>query len=244
MKAIQVNKYLMPILVVVALLGSVWIAKAAGVWQTSGRGQILLDEGGQPDPLGIKGWMTLSDVSETYGVPLDAVYVMIGAASDIPPDTALKDLERLVPDMEVSAVRAGVAAYLAGVWKPADGRFGGAAVDPVLEASPTPGPQPTPEPEASPEAAPDHVPQGGGEGSGDGFVLPEDGSRLPGSEIRGRMTLQEVVDHCQVPLDYLVIELGLPEDVDTGLWMRDLANQLGIEVATVREVVERYQAEQ
>ena len=57
------------------------------------------------------------------------------------------------------------------------------------------------------------------------------------------MTLQEVMDYCQVPLEYLVAELGLPDDVDTRLWMRDLANQYGIEVSTVREVVERYQAE-
>ena len=56
------------------------------------------------------------------------------------------------------------------------------------------------------------------------------------------MTLQEVVDYCQVPLDYLATELGLPEDVDTSLRMRDLASQMGIEVVTVREVVDGYQA--
>jgi hypothetical protein len=57
------------------------------------------------------------------------------------------------------------------------------------------------------------------------------------------MTLQEVVDYCQVPMDYLIAELGLPEDVDAQLWMRDLASQLGIEVMAVREVVGRYQAQ-
>jgi len=124
MKAIPVNRYLMPVVVVVALLGSVWVAKAAGVWQTSGRGQVLMDEGGQPDPAGIKGWMTLEYISETYGVPLEALYVMIGAGDDVPAGTALKDLETLVPDMEVWSVREGVAAYLDGSWTPADGRYG------------------------------------------------------------------------------------------------------------------------
>jgi hypothetical protein len=57
------------------------------------------------------------------------------------------------------------------------------------------------------------------------------------------MTVQEVMDDCQVPLEYLVAELGLPDDVDTRLWMRDLASQHGIEVSAVREAVERYQAE-
>ena len=232
MKAIRVNKYLIPVLAVITLLGSVWVAKAAGVWQTSGRGQVLLDESGQADPMGIKGWMTLNQVSETYGVPLDELYNMIGASTEVPPDTALKDLEKLVPGTEVWALREAVAAYQ-------DGHYEEDVVKDGQQPTPTPTPQPTPETE--------HVPQGAGEGRGEGygegFSLPQDGSRLPGSEIKGRMTLQEVVDHCQAPLEYLIVELGLPDDVDTRLWMRDLANQYGIEVSTVREAVERYQAE-
>ena len=235
MKAIRVNKYWVPVIAVLALLGSVWVAKAAGAWQTSGRGVIMVDENGQADPEGIKGWMTLYDVSSVYGVPLQALYTMIGAGPEVPPETALKDLEKLVEGMEVWAVRAGVAAYQEGSWTPADGQYTGEAV----EEPPQPTPTPTPE----------HVPQGDGEGrgegygEGEGFALPQDGSRLPGSEVRGRMTVQEVVDYCQVPLETLIAELGLPNDVDSGLWMRDLANQYGIEVTTIREVVEQYQAE-
>jgi hypothetical protein len=231
MKAIRVNKYFVPILAVVALLGSVWIAKAAGTWQTSGRGQILLDESGQADPLGIKGWMTLHEVSEIYGVPLDDLYDMIGAGAEVPPDTALKDLEKLVTGMEVSAVRAGVAAYQSGIWTPEDGRNG-------AESSEEP-----PKPTATPEHVPLGAGEGQGEGAGAGFSLPQDGSRLAGAEIRGRMTVQEVVDYCQVPLEFLVAELGLPEDLEPTLGMRDLPSLYGIEVSTVREVVERYQAE-
>jgi hypothetical protein len=229
-----VNRYLVPVLAVLALLGSVWVAKAAGVWQTSGRGQILLDESGQPDPWGIKGWMTLDDISVTYGIPLPDLYILIGATDDVPPETALKDLEKVVPGMEVSAVRAGVAAYLLGFWEPTGARYG----DDEVPQEPPPPPTATPTPQAT---AVDHVPQGQGAGSGQGFALPADGSRLPGSEIKGRMTLQEVVDYCQVPLDHLIAELGLPADVDPSLRMSDLASQMGIEVLTVREVVEGYQ---
>ena len=240
MKAIRVNKYLVPVLAVVTLLGSVWVAKAAGVWQTSGRDQVLLDESGQADPQGIRGWMTLNDVSETYGVALEALYCMIGASPDIAPDTALKDLEKLVPGMEVWAVRAGVAAYQDGSWTPEAGH----CEDEAIEEPPQPAVAPMPWP-ALPGA--EHAPQGAGEsrgeGFGEGFSLPQDGSRLAGAEIKGRMTMQEVLDRCQVPLETLVAELGLPDDVDTRVWMRDLANQYGIELGTVREVVERYQAE-
>lgn len=244
----KVNRYLIPVLAVLTLLGSVWVAKAAGVWQTSGRGDILLDGAGQPDPAGIKGWMTLADISETYGVPLDALYTIIGAGSDVPPETALKDLEKLVPGLEVSAVRAAVAAYVQGTWRPQS-----EAPSPV---EPEAYPEPAPTAEATATAAADHLPagQGAGAGAGDGsgpgagtgqeLVLPADGSALPGSEIRGRMTIQEVVDLCQVPLDHLIAALGLPPDVDPTLRMRDLANQMGIEVVTVREVVDGYQAGQ
>jgi hypothetical protein len=140
----------------------------------------------------------------------------------------------------VSTVRAGVAAYLDGSWSPADGPYG---VEPVEGEAPTPVPTATPAPVVTP--APLHTPQGSGpgtgEGSGEGFALPSDGSRLPAAEIRGRMTLEEVVEYGQVPLDYLVAELGLPSGVDSGLLLRDLAATYGIEVTAVRDAVERYQ---
>jgi hypothetical protein len=129
MKAVRVNKYLMPVLVLAALLGSVWIAKAAGAWKTSGRGVVMVDEGGRADPAGIKGWMTLEGVSETYGIPLDALYTMIGAGPGIPADTELKSLEGLLPGTGVSTLRAGVAAYLDGSWTPPDGPYTGAGPD-------------------------------------------------------------------------------------------------------------------
>jgi hypothetical protein len=236
MKAIRINQYVVPVLAVLALLGSVWIAQAADLWQTSGRGKVILDESGQPDPEGIKGWMTLAGVSESYGVPLDTLYTMIGAGPDLPADTELKELEGLLPSADVTTVRAGVAAYLDGSWSPADGPYGG---EESTQPEPTPAPTATPPPTAT------HTPmdsgQGSGDGTGEGVVLPTDGSRLPASEIKGRMTLQQVVDACQVSLEYVVAELGLPADVDTGLLLRDLAGSYGIEVTAVRDVVQRYQ---
>jgi hypothetical protein len=55
------------------------------------------------------------------------------------------------------------------------------------------------------------------------------------------MTLLEVVDYCQVLVDYLLAELGLAQDVDLHLSMRDLASQIGVEIQAVRDVVTRYQ---
>jgi hypothetical protein len=237
MKAIHVNKFALPVVTVVALLGSILIAQAAGAWQTSGRDEVLLDPSGQPDPAGIKGWMTLADLSETYGVPNDTLYVMLGAGPDVPADTALKDLEALLSDFEVSAARDGVAAYLDGSWTPDKGPYGEEdIVSPPAEETPPP------EPSSVADTTKEYVAPGTGDGSGPEIVLPEDGSPLPSTEIKGRMTLQEVIDLCQVPLDYLVAELDLAGTVDPQVAVRDLATQWGIEVLDLREAVDRYQA--
>ena len=248
MKAIRINKYILPVLAVLALQGSIWIAKAAGAWQTSGRGEVMLDASGQADPEGIKGWMTLAGVSETYGIPLDALHIMIGAGPDLPAETELKELEALLPGTSVTAIRAGVAAYRDGSWTPADGPYSteepeGEVATPTPTATPAPTVAPAAEVTPTPEAL--HTPQGTGDGTGEGtseeLVLPTDGSRLPAAEIRGRITLQEVVDYCQVPLEYLVAELKLPEDVKTSLLMREIAGLYGIDVTAVRDAVQRYQ---
>jgi hypothetical protein len=186
--------------------------------------------------------MTLTGVSEAYGMPLDTLYVMIGAERSVPPETAMKVLEKLVPGMEVWAVREGVAAYPAGAWTPDMGRFDALGVLPAETQSSAP-PEPTLvlQPVLAPLPTDDHIPQGLGEGTGSGLVLPQDGSRLAGGEVRGRMTLLEVVDYCQVLVDYLLAELGLAQDVDLHLSMRDLASQIGVEIQAVRDVVTRYQ---
>ena len=120
-RTVAVHKIWMPVLVVVALMDTIGVAKLTGSWQTSGRGQILRDASGQADPQGIKGWMTLAQVSETYELPLDDLYALIGAPADVPPTTAMKDLERLVPGTAVWAVREVVAAYQMGIFAPLPG---------------------------------------------------------------------------------------------------------------------------
>jgi hypothetical protein len=108
----KVNRYLVPILLIVALLGTVGIAQLTGRWATSGRGAIMTNAAGNPDPAGIKGWMTLEMVSETYGLPLDELYARLGIPADVPPGTELKSLGSLIPGWEgIKTVRAVVQEY-------------------------------------------------------------------------------------------------------------------------------------
>ncbi len=109
----KVHRYVLPLVLIASLLGSVLVAKATGYWSTSGRTKVALDASGVADPEGIKGWMTLADVSEIYGIPEAELWSRLNLPADLPADTALKDIEALVGGFEVSAVRDAVAAYRA-----------------------------------------------------------------------------------------------------------------------------------
>lgn len=109
----KIHRYVLPVLVVGALLGSVAVAQLTGQWVTSGKAMVQRDAAGAADPQGIKGWMTLQQVSDTYGIPLAELYVRIGATTAIAPETALKDLEKQISGFEVSLVRDVVTAYRA-----------------------------------------------------------------------------------------------------------------------------------
>ncbi len=102
----RVNPFLLPILVIVALLGSALIAQAGGFWSTSGRTAI--------DPAtmtadDLKGWMTLQQVMDGLQISQEQLYTAGNIPLDVPTTTALKDLESIVPDFSVSGLREAVA---------------------------------------------------------------------------------------------------------------------------------------
>ncbi len=113
------HRYVVPVVVIAVLLGTSNLAQVMGYWSTTGKDQIMVDESGKADPTGIKGWMTLAQVSETYGVPLAPLYERLAIPAEQDPQTALKDLEAVVPGFEVELVRETVAKYLQESGKPA-----------------------------------------------------------------------------------------------------------------------------
>ena len=219
------NKYLMPILVLVALLGSYVVAQAAGFWAVSGKAMIDLEN--LTSSADIRGWMTLEQVIQGFGIPQAVLYAALGIPADIPASSALKDLEGIVAGFEITAVREAVDAYLSGgALPPAQAP---AAVP--VQATPTPTLLPTPQPTA-------HLPQGTGEGEGTGSTPLPPGQVLPGSEIKGRHTFQQIADQCQVNLADLFSALSLPADTDTNTALKDLVEQGVIsEIQVVRDAV-------
>jgi hypothetical protein len=224
------NKFLMPILVLAALLGSYLVAQATGFWAVSGKA--MLDLENLTSSADIRGWMTLEQVIQGFGIPQAELYAALAIPAGLPASTALKDLEGIVEGFEVTKVREAVDAFLSGAPLPP-----AQAPAEAPQATPTPAMLPTPQPTA-------HVPQGSGTGEGDGTgptPLPA-GQVLPGSEIKGRHTLNDIAGECQVDLAELLAALNLPADTDLNLALKDLVEQGVIsEIQVVRDAVAKLQ---
>ena len=203
----RVHRYMLPAIVLVALLGSVIIGQMTGDWATTGKGDIPVTASGAPDPEGIKGWMTLQNVSDTYGVPLAELYTGLGVPADLPPTTAMKDLEAIIPNFETATARLWVANYQA----------------------------------AHPGAVPSPTVPAPAEGAGQTTTPAQSGGRLPAGEIKGQMTLSEIAEQCQVPLNYLLEQMKLDPNEDPNQAVKAVADKYGFEVGTLRIVVSDYQ---
>jgi hypothetical protein len=210
----RVNAFLIPILVIAALLGSSLIAQAGGFWATSGRTSVDVNNLTAVD---LKGWMTLQQVMDGMQISQEQLYAAGNIPMDVPTSTALKDLEGIVPDFEVSVLREKLGAPEGSV--PEETSNG----DHMLEPTATPLPQPTATPIVHTQPI---TGTHSGDGTGDGLgptPLPP-GQILAADEIKGRMTLRDVADQCAVPLDQLLAALNLPADLDPNTAIKDLIN--------------------
>ncbi len=91
----KINPFVYGAVVLVVFLGVIFGFQGAGVWSTSGK----VDVSGksiQPsaaDVNTIKGWMTLEQVSTTFGVPVPEILSAFNLPADTHASTALKDME-------------------------------------------------------------------------------------------------------------------------------------------------------
>ncbi len=108
----RVNKYVMPVIMIVAMFAVVLVAQAAGAWQVTGSTKIVpMTAAGRPDPEAIKGKMTLDEIIQTYGMSQPDLYAALGLPADTATSTAVKDLESVIPNFEVDVVRQAVKDY-------------------------------------------------------------------------------------------------------------------------------------
>jgi hypothetical protein len=176
--------------------------------------------------------MTLQQVSDGVGISVAELCSLAGIPADLPPSTALKDIEGIVDGFEISLMREKLEAWQGGAQ--------------AMPAEPTIAPTATAEPTAAPAveatATATHEP-GSGDGSGVGPTPLPAGQVLPVDQIKGRMTLGEIAEQCAVPLDALLAELGLPAGTSPGTAVKDLISQ-GIltEVTQVQSAVAKLQS--
>jgi hypothetical protein len=250
----RVNRFVLPIVMMVALLGTALVAQAAGLWSTSGRDATNL---ANMTPADVKGWMTLQQVMDGIGIAQAELYPLASIPMEVPPSTALKDLEPLVPDFSVTTLRDKLTAWASASNPPASSLSapaagGTAAAGGTPEpagATPVPpessGATATPQPAAAvttaPLASPTHV-AGSGDGTGTGPTPLPAGQILPANQIKGKLTLQQVSDQCAVPLEALLTELGLPATTNPNTALKDLVSQGALtEVTQVQTAVAKLQ---
>lgn len=122
------RRWLLPVLSLLIFFGTVGVSQATGTWVTSGRGTGAGMSAASAVPPGalavtdLKGWMTLRQAADGLGLTPDELVALVAAPAGAPvgPDTALRDLEALVPGFSLTGFRDVVRAYI-------DRRAGGAA---------------------------------------------------------------------------------------------------------------------
>ncbi len=223
----SVNKYFMPGLVILLLLATIGIAQTTGFWIVSGKQMIDVSQLASSSE--IRGWMTVEEIATGLGLPLDQVYSATGIPKNVPPDTALKDLEQIIPDFEVSGIQDALAAYLGET----------EAATPETRASA----DSTAQLEGGAVLAPSSDRDLATEVMTPVADAPQDheteaATILASADIKGSYTLEEIAAQTHIALDRLLAQLALPPDTNPQQTVRDLvqAGQI-VEVETVRDAV-------
>ena len=106
-RSVSLNLYAYIAVALLVFVAAVPVAQAAKFWSVSGKltgsGEKVAATG--LNPAEIKGWMKLSEVITSYQVPQAEFYAAFGFPADLPLDTPMSSIEKLVPGFSVSNVR-------------------------------------------------------------------------------------------------------------------------------------------
>lgn len=91
----RINPFVFGVLALAIFMGTILTAQANGFWSISGKatasGEKIVATGTNPDE--IKGWMTLGEISQAYGVTMGELASKFGIPADTQPTTQVKELE-------------------------------------------------------------------------------------------------------------------------------------------------------
>jgi Pyruvate/2-oxoacid:ferredoxin oxidoreductase delta subunit len=225
-------------LLVAGLFATIGVSQLSGKWRTKPEMVAFTDKAGKPDAGQIRGWMSLEEVSAGYGIPLRELYQLSGLPEQVEGTTRLNQVaSRYGLNFEPDALRETVERYLE---KPQAGPATKAEMQEARQAPVVPH-KATPAPRASKAMA----------GSGDGVKHePAQHGQQPGNkdhpggeqEIRGMMTLNEVVLKTGVPKDFIMRKLAINGEVDARIPLREWMHDKGKSIADVRDAVAEFRA--
>lgn len=209
--------------VVVGLLGMVGATQLSGQWRTKPAMVSFTNAAGQLEPENIRGWMTIEDISKGYNIPVAELYKRGSVPAKVPANTRMNQIGKVAGvQYEADQLRDVVRAWLG---RPVDNR-----------------PKPTHAAAQTAAAGKSASPAKTAEKKGDGKKDRKAGEEHSGGEedVKGFMTLNEIVLKTGVPKDYLMKTLALPKDIDPRKPVREWMHQQGKSVQDLREAVKQY----
>jgi hypothetical protein len=157
------------------------------------------------------GWMTVQQAADGLDVPVQVVVETIGGEPGaVLPGSTFKDVEAVVPGFNLDTLKEALRLRLS----------------PTSSAAPSSAPASSTPPSS---ASATHQPQPSGSGTGAG-----------GSTVSGQQTLRQVAEAYKLDLARLIVEAGLPAEVNPDVALRTLRDTVaGFEMQQVRDAVER-----
>jgi len=98
---------------VAGLAGMIAVSQAVGYWRTKPEAVSFTDLAGKPDPDQMRGWMTLADIANGYGIPLEQLYAKAGLPQKVAASTKLNQVAKTYHlDFEPDQMRGVIGAIL------------------------------------------------------------------------------------------------------------------------------------
>uniref|UniRef100_A0A7C3E6D2 4Fe-4S binding protein n=1 Tax=Gracilinema caldarium TaxID=215591 RepID=A0A7C3E6D2_9SPIR len=207
------------------------IGQATGMMQFEAPKLTDLATKGAINVADIKGSSTYAEVSAAFGIETERLYRELGLdMKKVPETTKLKDTAAVlgIEEFETDTVRFAVAKIL-GV------PYAGESAETSAEVKPNtkpevqetvPSPVATPGPAPAPAAAPAVAQQ-------PAFTVPAD------FVLEGTMTIQDVAKALSVSTKQIIEKLGLPADISVDKPLKDMKDQYGYSMATLKEKIKQ-----
>lgn len=253
--------------------GLIGISQLSGKWQTKPERLVATDNQGILDAGAIRGWMSLREISTSYGIPLEQLYRGTGLPSTVPPDTRINKVgEEFKEGFTPESAREFVDSYLAARPAATPGGASASAAPAAESRAARVAPETSlvpkdvaeaPESRTAPAGSASNpalmhaarVPsgqagnpdagarrgKGNGEGDGAGGSKAHPEGQEP--EVKGFMTLNEIVLKTGVPKSFLLERLGLPGDIPGTQPVRSWMHDKGKTIADLRDAVEAWRAQ-